>query len=221
MKIVHDELLRKYPQNQYCLFDVGANIGNYSIDLINLFGSSATIHAFEPLGSTYKMLIDNIQPYSNIISHNVGLSNQAMTMPVYTNGAGSGLTSVYKRRLDHLNIDMNIKQDCQFDTIDEFCKRNIIDHVHFMKIDVEGHELSVLQGANKMIENNKIDFIQFEFGGCNIDSRTFFQDFWYFLNGKYTIYRIVSSGLYRIKKYSELNEIFAYTNFLAVLNSKE
>lgn len=70
-----------------------------------------------------------------------------------------------------------------------------------------------------MIEDRKIDFIQFEFGGCNIDSRTFFQDFWYLLHDKYNIFRIIPTGLYPIKEYSEMREIFLCTNYLAELKS--
>ena len=51
--------------------------------------------------------------------------------------------------------------------------------IDIMKLDVEGHELDVLEGSRKTI--NSIKLIQFEFGGCNIDSKTFFQDFYYFL----------------------------------------
>lgn len=212
-------LLREYPAIKYVLFDVGANIGNYSLDLIQQFGRSAEVHAFEPLSSTYEMLTDNIQPYGNVFCHNIGLGSEIKVMPVYTNKAGSGLTSVYKRRLDHFDIDMNIKQDCSFSTVDEFCRSNDIMHILFLKIDVEGHELAVLQGAKKMMSEDAIDFIQFEFGGCNIDSRTFFQDFWYMLNDKYSIYRITPSGLYPILHYNELTEIFIFTNYLAELKN--
>lgn len=131
------------------LFDVGANIGNYSLDLIQQFGCSAEVHAFEPLSSTYEMLTDNMQPYGNVFCHNIGLGREIKVMPVYTNKAGSGLTSVYKRRLDHFDIDMNIKQDCNFSTVDDFCKSNDIKHIHYLKIDVEGHELAVLKVPRK------------------------------------------------------------------------
>lgn len=66
-----------------------------------------------------------------------------------------------------------------------------------------------------MLNDGIIDFIQFEFGGCNIDSRTYFQNFYYLLNTKYQIYRILKNGLYSIKKYRETQEIFVTTNYLA------
>jgi hypothetical protein len=51
--------------------------------------------------------------------------------------------------------------------------------------------------------------------GCNLDSRTFFRDFFYFLNEKYKIFRILKDGLYPINRYKETCELFMATNFLA------
>ena len=100
-------------------------------------------------------------------------------------------------------------------TIDTFCQENNIEHIDFLKIDVEGNELKVLQGAKTMINNGNIDYIQFEFGGTAIDAHIYFQDFYYLLKDKYRIYRILNNGLRHIDKYSELNEIFVTTNFFA------
>jgi len=66
-----------------------------------------------------------------------------------------------------------------------------------------------------MIDSGAIDYIQFEFGGCDIDERIFFQDFWYILNKKYKIYRVLKNGLYPINKYREIYEVFLNTNYLA------
>jgi Methyltransferase FkbM domain len=75
-------------------------------------------------------------------------------------------------------------------------------------VDVEGNELNVLKGASEMIRKGNIDFIQFEFGGTDIDSRTFFQDFYYLLKDNYKIYRIYRNGLDPIRQYNQTQEIF-------------
>ena len=213
------KLEEKYPNDQYVLFDVGANIGNYSKELRCVFSGKADIHAFEPLPSTYNMLKKEVESY-HINCYNVGLSDKEGVLPFYIDKQGSRIASVYHRRLDHFNVKMDITEDCNFTTVDEFCANNNLERIHFLKIDVEGHELAVLGGANKMIEDGRIDFIQFEFGGCNIDSRTFFQDFWYFLHDKYDIYRIIPTGLYPIKEYTEMREIFMCSNYLAELKTR-
>ena len=102
--------------------------------------------------------------------------------------------------------------------LSQYASRHNIERIDLLKIDVEGHELDVLKGAKINPQGGRIKCIQFEFGRCNIDTRVFFQDFWYLLNGKYGCqnYRITPLGIKNIKKYTELDEIFLTTNFLAV-----
>ena len=80
-----------------------------------------------------------------------------------------------------------------------------------------GFGLDLQNKDKEMLEKNGIKAIQFEFGGTNIDSRTYFQDFYYLLKEKYNIYRILQDGLYEIKQYSELQEIFTTINYFAKL----
>ena len=66
-----------------------------------------------------------------------------------------------------------------------------------------------------MINSGKIDFIQFEFGGTDIDSRVFFRDFYYLLKDRYDLYRIVKDGLYKIEGYTEIYENFMSAMYMA------
>ena len=81
----------------------------------------------------------------------------------------------------------------------------------------KGYELDVLQGANRMLSENRIEMITFEFGGGNIDTRTFFQDFYYSLTEHgMQISRITAGGHARkLSSYQEIYEQFRTTNFLA------
>jgi hypothetical protein len=74
----------------------------------------------------------------------------------------------------------------------------------------------VLRGAKRLIEDKAIDFIQFEFGGIDVDSRTFLHDFFALLQPNFDIYRIVVDGIVRVEHYHEKYEIFLYANYLAV-----
>lgn len=200
-------------QKKVNIFDIGANIGIYSELLYNIFGEDANIYSFEPSKVVYNQL--RLKNIKNVEAYNIGFSNYVGEADLYVNRGISSLSSLYKRRLDHFNIVLNESEKIKIDTVDNFCKNNNISDIFFLKMDVEGNELRVLEGSIEKIKNNKIQYIQFEFGGCNIDSRTFFQDFWYFLKDNYRIYRITVEGLYEIKEYKELYEIFMLTNFLA------
>jgi FkbM family methyltransferase len=197
------------------VFDVGANIGDYAKLIHNVFKNNISIFSFEPSLQTFQKLSINTKDITSIKRYNIGLGDQKTTLQLFSNAQESGLASLYKRRLDHLDIEMKYVENIEISTLDSFCNENKINHIHFLKMDVEGHELKVLNGAREMLESGKIDFIQFEFGGCNIDSKSFFQDFFYLLNANYKIYRILNNGLYEITNYSERHEIFLTANYLA------
>ena len=116
------------------------------------------------------------------------------------------------------NIDFKESENVEIKSLNNYCKNSNIDYINLLKMDVEGHELDVLQGGQELFAKNAIDIATFEFGGCNIDSRTFFQDFWYFFKGyDMEIYRILPrEKLYKIKEYKETNEQFITTNYLAI-----
>jgi len=198
------------------IFDVGGNVGNYSTILAEVFGSKATIHSFEPSKKTFEIFLETTKNIQNIIPNNIGLSDAENHQLLFTNKDGSGLASVYRRKLDHFGISMDMSEEIKLSTVDMYCKANNINRIHFLKLDIEGHELRALNGAKEMINNKKVDYIQFEFGGCNIDSRTYFQDFYYLLEENYKIYRILKDGLFEIKTYKETLEIFITINYLAI-----
>lgn len=139
---------------------------------------------------------------------------------MYYNFPGSGLASLTKRKLDHYGIEFNKFETIAIDSIDNYCSENEIEHINLLKIDIEGHELDVFAGANNMFNKKAIDIVTFEFGGCNIDTRSFFQDFWYFFLGcNMKLLRITPSGyLFPIKSYNEIYEQFRTTNFIALKN---
>lgn len=196
------------------IFDVGANVGSYARMLLNGLDKRALIHCFEPSYATYQTLQLNV-PEPNVEKHNIGLSDQVGELALYTDAEQSGMTSVYERDLQHINVSFSQHEVATFGTVDEFSAHRGIERIDLLKIDVEGHELAVLRGASRMIKEQRIRFIQFEFGGTSIDSRTYFRDFWGLLSPHYTLYRIVGNGLRRIDAYSEFLEIFVTVNFLA------
>jgi hypothetical protein len=116
--------------------------------------------------------------------------------------------------LEHFNISFDYSEQVNVTTLDAWTDTNKT-NPDFIKMDVEGHEYEVLSGGMKVLESVKV--IQFEFGGCNIDTRTYFQDFWYFFrkNG-FSLYRVTPKGPLRVMKYSEEDEYFSTTNYIAV-----
>ncbi|MWV62315.1 FkbM family methyltransferase [Helicobacter saguini] len=194
-----------------------------------------SIHTFKILESNTKKLLQNIDSKNctildsinseiletndiKITLNNCGLGLQNETLTLYYDSIASGLSSLARRRLEHFNIDFSMSERVQIRSLDNYCAAFGITHIHLLKIDVEGFELNVLNGAREMFKRGAIDIVTFEFGGCNIDTRTYFQDFWYFFKEqKYQIYRILpNEKLYKIEQYKELYEQFVTTNYIAL-----
>lgn len=101
-------------------------------------------------------------------------------------------------------------------SLEAFCRAQGLQTIDLLKLDVEGNELAAMRGGRALIGTGAIKVIQFEFGGCNIDSRSFLQDSFYLLSPHYVLHRIVKDGWVPLPKYSERYEVFLTTNLLAV-----
>ena len=134
-------------------------------------------------------------------------------MELFYDSEKSGLASLYQRQLDYFGIDFSKKETVRLDTVDNYCRENKIDKIDLLKLDVEGHELKILQGASEMLAADRISNLQIEFGGCNLDSRTYFRDFWNLLHEKFHVMYILRDSLLEIERYQESLEIFTTTNF--------
>ena len=195
MRYIRDCVIRN---NHPIIFDVGANIGGYTNELLKYI-KNGEVHCFEPALHTFQTLCRNVKA-SNVVFNNIGISGECSKSVLYYDKENSGLASLYKRDLDYYNIDFAKSETIELETIDHYCAEKKIKVIDFLKMDIEGNEWNALQGGKRMLYQNRIGAIQIEFGGCNIDARIFFRDFWNFLHDKFFVYRIVRDGLYQIKK---------------------
>jgi FkbM family methyltransferase len=214
-------ILNAIRKEKLVIFDVGANQGQYTSEL--LLGLSenqdCSIHCFEPSKNTFQLLSQKHESNKRVRLNNFGLSNLEKHSTLYMDKLGSGLASLTERRLEHFGKEHGaISEEVKLRTLDSYAEEQENSHIDLLKIDVEGHELKVLSGAERFLKENRIDLIQFEFGGCNIDTRSFFQDFFYFFQGyDFKLYRILSHcKLLEIPKYREIDEKFRTMNYLAV-----
>jgi FkbM family methyltransferase len=205
------------PDTEPVFFDVGANVGDYSIELRKHF-AGAQIHSFEPVKKTFKLLAKNTGA-CQLSLHNIGFSDETGTGILFNtvNDTQTEMASVYKNVFAEVFKKENEIGAIEFkmDTIDNFCATDNIAHIDFLKIDVEGHEFSVLKGAAGMLANKQIKVIQFEFNAHNVYSRVFLRDFYLVLND-FEFYRLSGNGIIKLGPYSSYNEIFLLQNILAV-----
>lgn len=200
------------------IFDVGANKGEYVNSIISAMSKQVNIYAFEPLEAACSILKRRFATSKSIKVFNLGFNDKVGKKNIHFNEDTSELASLYQRRAESMSLPalLDKQETVNLSTIDLFCNKNRISHIHLLKIDTEGHELKVLQGAKEMLQQNKISYIQFEFGGAMVDSKTFFRDIYLLLNPNYIIYRILQDGFAKIGNYTEKQEIFIISNYLAV-----
>lgn len=144
------DIRRRLPHERIdIIFDVGANVGDTSLAFRRHF-PSATIYCFEP-NSELAPRLRGLN--ANLDVHSVALSSRIGETGFDKSGASSDLYSL---------TDDKSEEIVALDTVDNFCKSRSIDHVHYLKIDTEGHDLEVLKGANSMLAEFRIDFVQAE-----------------------------------------------------------
>ena len=216
-------VLRSRGKPPYCIFDVGANKGLFlQLILDNLQTDEYDIHCFEPGHETFRILSESSRKDLRIKLNNICIGKETGDALLYSDFEGSGFASLTKRRLDHIGVDLDKSEKVNITTIDHYCTEHHIDRISLLKLDIEGHEFDALIGARQMFDKKAIDIATFEFGGCNIDTRTFFQDFWYFMREiDMSIFRITPSGyLHPISSYKEIHEQFRTVNYIAILKNR-
>ena len=195
------------------VLDIGANIGNYSSAILKL-NPFVQIYAWEPSLFSFNKYKSAFANYENVHVYKSALGKSHGVVKLFWDSPGSGLASMTKRKLDHFGINFDSSEQIELSTLNSWYEvTGIIPQI--IKVDVEGHEMDVFVGADSLIR--KVKVIQFEFGGSNIDTRTYFQDFWYFFkNLNFELFRLGNNKLYKVIKYDEQDENFRVTNYYAV-----
>lgn len=148
------------------VFDIGASHGMYTIPLASLVGPTGRVHAFEPHPRQQKTLqrwrrttgSDQIQVNAGAIGAEPGVFTMRLPvkfgLPIYGHAhlvpdLPAGAPTPPKMRQWQTTVY----------TVDDWCKEHSIPSVSFMKVDVEGFEPSVIDGAAQTIEASRPSFL--------------------------------------------------------------
>lgn len=197
------------------VFDVGANEGDWTAEVIAI-RPNARIHAFEPQAR----LADSIAAaYPQAKVNNMGLGDAPgrLELADYAEHAGSQHASFLKGVIDGIHHGTARYTAVTVGTVDAYCEENGIDYIDLLKVDVEGFELKVFQGARRMLSERRVNVIQFEFNEMNVVGRTFLDDFFTSLSATHDLYRLLPHGLLRLHPRSHwANEQFVFQNIIAL-----
>ena len=153
------------------IFDVGSHKGesiDYFIELKNL----KIIHSFEPQNDIFLILKNKYKKNKKVLLNKIAFSNEENYKNFYINDLSS--TSTFSK-LDKNSLWLKIKNKIinkknsiikkikiKTSTIDNFVKQNKIKKIDLLKIDTEGHEFEILNGAKKTIQDGKIRYLLIE-----------------------------------------------------------
>jgi FkbM family methyltransferase len=153
------------------VLDVGANCGQYTLLASRAVGTQGIVHAFEPLPDTFKTMTENLRlnGYRNVILNQAALWNETTQL---TLGRGpeklshSGSWSAGYGSVDpHPTVVPAVR-------LDDYVREHAIERIDLIKMDIEGAEPFVLEGARESIERFKPTFLM------ELNSRTLTQLGW-------------------------------------------
>jgi FkbM family methyltransferase len=200
-----------------CLFDVGANVGDWSIAAAGLF-PQARIEAFEIVPDTAAVMRRRLteRGISTVNVHSVGLSDEEGTARVaYLPDFSQGSSAAVVQAVGDVQW-----RECEVETGDDWCEHHGIVRIDFLKLDVEGLEGRVLRGFARMLGQGVIDVIQFEYGHLNASVRFLLGDFYELLDGYgYEVGKIFPDGVDFHPYDASRDETFRGPNYLAVHRS--
>lgn len=201
-------------QVKLCI-DIGGNVGNYSAALLSAF-PEARVVTFEPASTNIAKLSARFGSEPRVTLVPAAVSDSAGSAQLYADTPGSGLGSLTKRDLGFRNLVFDASEEVRTVRFEDYWRDALsAAPIDILKLDIEGHELDALRGAGEAIAQTRA--VQFEFGGTNIDTRTYFKDFWDFFTARgFGLHRITPFGPLRLSRYSEREEVFTTTNYIAI-----
>lgn len=207
-------LFEKYLKPGDIYIDIGANYGYMAINAKRLVGATGTVIAIEPEPRVLNLLKFNADLNKcrmNIVQKAISDSEGESSFNVATE---IGLSRLDNLRNNTFGMILQEKVIIQKTTLDKLVADLIPNKdIRLVKMDVEGHELSILRGATLVVANCKTIFILEINHGALLQNDIAFKDILeFFLTRSYKVFRIHSHSAdwFRIGRYPTLEEVTGY-----------
>lgn len=142
------KLVKEFVKKNDTAIDVGANIGYYTLILAKIVGEKGRVYAFEPDPENFKLLEKNIKVnhYKNVTAVNKAVGSENSKVNLYLSEENKGNHKIYNDSTKRSFVEVDLI------SLDSFFKKQKID---FIKMDVEGSEAGVINGAKSLLLKNK------------------------------------------------------------------
>lgn len=198
------------------VFDVGSHFGEWSESLLRQPGAAPVIHAFEPSAYSRAMAVDALGDAATV--HQLALSAEPGAAELVIVHEGAGSNSLVEFTDKNRAYEPGLTETVTLSTVSDIARAEGIDRITLLKIDAEGHDLAVIQGARDLTDRHGIDMIQFEYNLRWIDSRRFLLDAFEELQPRgYRMGKITRLGIEVYPEWHHELEHFVEGNYLAWL----
>ena len=212
---------RLRPFSPRIVLDVGANIGDWSLAALKYL-PDATVHAFEIAPATSAKLIANANANgagNRLVVNACGLGDTTGEIMLYYTPESDTASSTVSLAMDIARPNHGVtrveEMNVPIVTGDTYMAEHGLTHIDFLKIDVEGAELSVLNGFAGAFARQAIDVVQFEYGQVNLRTRVFLEDFCnFFIAHGFLVGKLLPHGV-GFKPFELPDEDFIGLNFIA------
>ncbi|MCC6795762.1 MAG: FkbM family methyltransferase [Candidatus Hydrogenedentes bacterium] len=137
-------------------FDIGANTGQTALAIAREF-PNCKVWSFEPVPSTYDILCKNIRRFTNIKSVRCGLGSSSRSAMITSSPLGQR-NRILNNFIKSADRTLEVSE-VEILSIADFVASNNIDNIDLLKIDTEGYEIEVLEGASNLLKEKKIGVI--------------------------------------------------------------
>jgi FkbM family methyltransferase len=162
-----------YLREGMTVFDIGAFVGELTLVFARFVREQGMVHTFEPSPATFERLqtICQLSGYHNVKLNRIALAASAGEVEFHIyEGEYQSWNTLARRPLEQHGIHMKpVLQRVPASTVDAYCQQHQIGRIDLLKIDVEGAEFQVLQGARQMLSQRRIQCCAFEFGQTTLD----------------------------------------------------
>ncbi|MEX1120802.1 MAG: FkbM family methyltransferase [Balneolales bacterium] len=190
-QVVGDYMLSQIREGN-TIFDIGANLGYYSVQFAEKTGNKGSVYSFEPLDYQLQYLKQNISlnRLDHITVEKQIVSDRAGEQTIYfSSSKNSGQSSIHTPTKTFESIPAI--------TLDDYCRENNIARIDLIKIDVEGHEYKVVTGMESLLSSKSVGSLFIEINDANLkQSGSSGKELVNFLNNKgYKAYKITETGI--------------------------
>ncbi|WP_287524163.1 FkbM family methyltransferase, partial [Okeania sp. SIO2C2] len=163
-------LVQKTVKEGMTVFDIGANIGDYSILFSHLVGATGKVYSFEPTSSTFKKLLARLKECqcTNILAFQKAIFSENKLLEFnefpdeYSSWNSIGKPKMEDPKNPTQYVPIVKSERVEAITLDNFCQEYKVKRIDYLKVDVEGAESYVFQGAANLLKGGSINLIQFE-----------------------------------------------------------